>query len=179
MEKLLQTPSQTVGPYFAYGLTPKQYGYDHTNIITSTMVSEEAEGERISISGRVLDGKGEVIPDAMIEFWQPDIKAFGRMGTGTDPHNRFIFNTLKPQTFDGQAPHIVVIVFMRGLLVHAYSRLYFSDEIAANQNDAVLNSVPEERRSTLVAQRHEKGGVITYTWDIKMQGDGETVFFDV
>lgn len=179
MSELLQTPSQTVGPYFAYGLVPKQYGYNFTNILTGDMVAEDKAGEHIQIVGQVLDGAGTPIPDAMIEFWQPDIQAIGRFGTGTEAKSRFIFNTIKPQSFEGQAPHICVIVLMRGLLVHAFTRVYFSDEIAANQNDDVLQSVPEDRRATLIAQRSELGGKTTYTFNINMQGANETVFFDI
>ena len=132
----LQTPSQTVGPYFAYGLTAAQYGYDFDQIANDVLVEDDVPGDRIHIVGRVFDGKNEVIPDAMIEVWQPDIKAFGRIGTGTDSKNRFHFETIKPQGQDGQAPHLVLIVLMRGLLVHAYTRIYFSDEAATNAQDA-------------------------------------------
>lgn len=175
----LQTPSQTVGPYFAYGLTAAQYGYDFDQIANDVLVADDVPGDRIHIVGRVFDGKNEVIPDAMIEVWQPDIKAFGRMGTGTDPKNRFHFETVKPQSVDGQAPHLVVIVLMRGLLVHAYTRIYFSDEVAKNAQDAVLNSVPAERRDTLIAQKQIVNGRTEYHFDIRMQGELETVFFDV
>jgi protocatechuate 3,4-dioxygenase, alpha subunit len=179
MSALLQTPSQTVGPFFAYGLIPKQYGYNHTNIMSGDMVAEDRSGEHIQIVGQLLDGAGVPIPDAMIEFWQSDIQAFGRFGTGTDAQKRFIFNTVKPQSVEGDAPHISVIILMRGLLVHAYTRVYFSDEMAANQNDEVLQSVPEDRRETLIAKRGELSGKTVYTFNIVMQGDNETVFFDV
>ncbi len=179
MSELLQTPSQTVGPFFAYSLTPEPYNYDFKSIITGDMVSEDKAGNHIQIVGQVIDGQGEHISDAMIEFWQPDIKAIGRVGTGTDAKNRFVFNTIKPQSIDGQAPHICVIVLMRGLLVHAYTRLYFSDERTANQTDEVLQSVPEDRRETLIAQHGERRGKTVYTFNIIMQGDNETVFFDV
>jgi protocatechuate 3,4-dioxygenase, alpha subunit len=189
-----QTPSQTVGPFFAYGLTPEQYAYPFASIATGHMADEAAGGERIRIIGQVLDGEGVPIDDALIEIWQADAQGrypaarepgsnrmfsgFGRQGTGTDPENRFVFETVKPGPVDGeQAPHISVIVFMRGLLSHAYTRMYFSDEAQANARDPVLNSVPQERRSTLVAQRQEDGP--TYRFDIRMQGEGETVFFDV
>ncbi|AEE52830.1 protocatechuate 3,4-dioxygenase subunit alpha [Haliscomenobacter hydrossis] len=175
----LQTPSQTVGPYFAYGLTAAQYLYDFDQIANDVLVGDDTPGERIHIVGRVFDGENNLIPDAMIEVWQPDIKAFGRMGTGTDPKNRFLFETVKPQSMDGQAPHLALIVLMRGLLVHAYTRIYFSDEAATNAQDAVLNSVPRERRHTLIAQRHEMNGRTEYHFDIYMQGEVETVFFDV
>lgn len=179
MQNLPQTPSQTVGPYFAYGLTAEQYRYDFNQIAGSDMAPEDAGGEHINILGRVLDGQGVPIPDAMIELWQPDRKAFGRCGTGTDPQHRFEFRTVRPQSADGQAPHLVVIVFMRGLLSHAYTRLYLSDEAAANAADEVLNTVPAERRATLVAQRREARGRIEYHFDIRMQGSEETVFFDL
>lgn len=188
-----QTPSQTVGPYFAYGLTARQYNYPHTSIADGSMAGEDVEGERIRVEGRVLDGDGMPIPDAMIEIWQADSQGrfahpadprnsnagftgFGRFGTGTDPKNRFIFDTIKPGSVtSGEAPHLNVIVFMRGLLTHVYTRIYFADEDAANAVDPVLSSVPEDRRGTLVAARHGN----TYRLDIRMQGDDETVFFDV
>ena len=187
-----QTPSQTVGPYFAYGLTARQYGYPHSSIAEGTMAGEDAEGERIRVEGRVLDGDGATIPDAMIEIWQADAQGrfahpadprnsntgfsgFGRCGTGTDPQHRFIFDTVKPGAAgEGEAPHLNVIVFMRGLLTHVYTRIYFEDE-PANATDPVLSAVPQDRRDTLIAVRTGT----TYRLDIHMQGDQETVFFDV
>jgi protocatechuate 3,4-dioxygenase alpha subunit len=192
-----QTPSQTVGPYFAYGLTPEQYGYPLKSIAGADLVSEDDDGERIRIEGRVFDGAGEIVPDAMIEIWQADaqgryahagdprgsntqFKGFGRVGTGTDPHLRFFFRTLKPGAVDGeQAPHVNVIVFMRGLLTHVYTRIYFDDEADANARDRVLASVPEDRRETLIARREATPDGTVYRFDIRMQGERETVFFDV
>jgi protocatechuate 3,4-dioxygenase, alpha subunit len=192
-----QTPSQTVGPYFAYGLTAPQYGYPFTGLASDQVADELVVGERIRIVGRVIDGAGEPIPDAMIEIWQADsegryahpndgrasnqrFRGFGRFGTGTDAKCRFIFNTIKPGSVRGvQAPHINLIVFMRGMLTHAYTRLYFSDEAAANARDPVLQSVPAERRDTLIATRSDNNGAVVYRFDIRMQGDNETVFFDV
>lgn len=191
-----QTPSQTVGPYFAYGLTAAQYGYDFDQPFDARVALDGAKGERIRLEGRVIDGDGNPINDALVEISQPDgegrypqtpaqarelgFRAFGRAGTGTDALNRFVFHTVKPGAeAPGEAPHINVIVLMRGLLLHAFTRVYFSDEAAANAEDAVLQSVPAERRHTLVAQHSEKGGLVTYTFDIHMQGDKETVFFDV
>ena len=194
---LKQTPSQTVGPYFAYGLTPEQYGYDFSSIADGDLTTAETQGERIRIEGRVFDGAGEPVNDAMIEIWQADARGryahpaderssnetfsgFGRTGTGTDPENRFIFRTIKPRApGDGEAPHINVIVFMRGILSHAFTRLYFPDETEANAGDAVLNAVPADRRDTLVAEREDRSGETVYRFDIHMQGDRETVFFDV
>jgi protocatechuate 3,4-dioxygenase alpha subunit len=188
-----QTPSQTIGPYFAYGLTPKQYGYNFTDLAGSQMVDEKTRGERIRITGHILDGDGLPVSDAMIEVWQADaagnypddsrmdgFTGFGRVGTGTDPHNRFWFNTVKPGSMpDGQAPHLNVMVFMRGLLSHLYTRIYFSDEEALNAGDAVLASVDETRRQTLIASREDTPGGTVYHFDIHMQGASETVFFDV
>jgi len=191
-----QTPSQTVGPYFAYGLTASQYGYDFDQPFDATLVLDHAEGERIRLEGRVFDGDGNAIADAMIEISQPDgngafpesvddvqargFRAFGRVGTGTDPQHRFQFHTVKPgAAMSGEAPHIDVIVSMRGLLLHAFTRIHFSDEVEANALDPVLNSVPAARRDTLIAQRTEHGGQVIYRFDIRMQGPDETVFFDV
>ncbi|MBG9389504.1 protocatechuate 3,4-dioxygenase subunit alpha [Caenimonas sp. DR4.4] len=190
------TPSQTVGPFFAYGLTARQYGYDFGQPFDDVVALPEAPGQHIVLEGRVLDGDGQPIMDAMVEISQADsagrypaaiadvkasgFRAFGRMGTGTDPELRFRFRTVKPGAEGpGQAPHINVIVLMRGLLLHAFTRVYFSDEAQANASDAALQSVPAERRSTLIAQRQDKGGVPVYTFDIHMQGAQETVFFDV
>jgi protocatechuate 3,4-dioxygenase alpha subunit len=182
-----QTPSQTVGPFFAFALTPEQYGYPFASIVSGRLADETTDGERIRIVGQVLDGEGTPINDAMVEIWQADAQGryaaptgftgFGRQGTGTDPQNRFIFDTVKPGRVDAeQAPHISVIVFMRGILTHAYTRIYFSDEAQANARDPVLNSVPEARRATLIAERDADG---LYRFDIHMQGEDETVFFDV
>lgn len=191
-----QTPSQTVGPYFAYGLTATQYGYDFNQPFDAVLALDGARGERIQLVGQVIDGDGNPINDALVEISQPDgtgeypqsvenareigFRAFGRVGTGTDAQNRFVFHTVKPGAeAAGEAPHINVIVLMRGMLLHAFTRVYFSDEAEANAKDAVLGSVPAERRNTLIAQRSESGGAVTYRFDIRMQGAAETVFFDV
>jgi protocatechuate 3,4-dioxygenase alpha subunit len=182
-----QTPSQTVGPYFAYGLTAQQYHYPNSQIADGTLASEGAAG-RIRIVGRVLDGAGAPIPDAMIEIWQadsagrygaPGFSGFGRQGTGTDAEGRFVFDTIKPGAAAGCAPFVTLVVFMRGLLSHVYTRLYFSDEPAANAADRTLATVPPERRNTLVARRDEAEPGALYRFDIHMQGEDETVFFDL
>jgi protocatechuate 3,4-dioxygenase alpha subunit len=191
-----QTPSQTVGPYFAYGLTATQYGYDFDQPFDAVLALDKAAGQRIRLEGRVIDGDGNPINDALVEISQPDgegrypqtpdearaigFRAFGRVGTGTGEGNRFVFHTVKPGAqAPGEAPHINVIVLMRGLLLHAFTRVYFSDEAEANAKDAVLASVPAERRHTLIAERVEHGGAVTYRFDIRMQGADETAFFDV
>jgi protocatechuate 3,4-dioxygenase, alpha subunit len=196
MTKRRQTPSQTVGPFFAFGLTPEQYGYEFASIADGGLVEGDTPGQRIRIEGRVFDGNGNVIPDAMIEIWQADeqgryahpadargsnvgFKGFGRVGTGTDEQSRFIFDTIKPGSVDGQqAPHINVVAFMRGLPLHAFTRIYFSDEAAANARDPVLATVPAERRQTLIATRDASAASAVYRFDIHMQGAEETVFFD-
>ena len=195
-QRLPQTPSQTVGPYFAYGLTPRQYFYDHGSAYTPVLAEPHAEGEHIRLVGRVLDGGGQPINDAMIEICQLDaqgreitseaearergFRGFGRCGTGTDAQHRFVFETVKPGAGGaGDAPHIDVIVLMRGMLSHAFTRVYFEDEAAANAEDRVLQAVPAERRATLVAQRVAVPGGVEYRFDIHMQGDRETVFFDL
>jgi len=191
-----QTPSQTVGPYFAYGLTAEQYGYDFDSIAGGQLADESVEGDRIRIVGRVLDGMGAAVDDAMIEIWQADaqgryahpadprgsnaaFRGFGRLGTGTDPQNRFIFDTVKPGSVEGQAPHITLCVMARGMLSHAFTRIYFSDEAEANAADAVLASVPDKRRDTLIAKRDETQAGVVYRFDVYLQGDTETVFFDL
>lgn len=194
-----QTPSQTVGPFFAYGLTPQQYGYEFADLAGGDLLADSPDenGTRIEIIGQVYDGEGERVSDAMIEIWQADgqgryahpkdprqsntgFKGFGRFGTGTEADNSFRFSTIKPGSVDGeQAPHINVIVFARGMLSHAYTRIYFADEQAANDRDSVLLTVPEARRTTLIAAVDKAAGPNTYRFDIHLQGDGETVFFDV
>jgi protocatechuate 3,4-dioxygenase alpha subunit len=200
MKNLPQTPSQTVGPFFAYSLTAEQYGYDFNSIIDNSLVGNtdflnDDPAQRIYITGRVFDGAGNTISDAIIELWQPNtdgtyrntpiqgkndgFSGFGRMGTGTHDDHRFTFTTVKPAATNGEAPHINVIVFMRGLLLHLYTRLYFSDEKAANAKDDLLKSIPKDRRNTLIANKVVKNGRIIYEFDIRMQGEGETVFLDI
>ncbi len=170
-----QTPSQTVGPYFAYGLTPEQYGYNFKSWVNNNMCSPSDRDEPVVIYGKVYDGNGNTINDAMIELWQNDgeKKLFGRYGTGTDKDNQFIFKTIKPKSVNGNAPFINVILFMRGQLLHSYTRIYFSDEVELNSNDEVLKTISEKRRNSLIAQKTTKG----YEFNIHMQGNDETVFF--
>jgi protocatechuate 3,4-dioxygenase alpha subunit len=169
-----QTPSQTVGPYFAYGLTPEQYLYDFKNLANNQLVSSIDNPNSIQISGKIFDGEGVVIPDAMIEIWDAGHQLFGRFGTGTDAQNRFVFSVLKPESNNGQAPYLSVILFMRGQLIHLYTRIYFSDEVL-NVQDEVLNSIASERRNTLIAQKTKAG----YEFNMYMQGEKETVFFEI
>jgi protocatechuate 3,4-dioxygenase alpha subunit len=192
---LPQTPSQTVGPFFAYGLVPTQYGYPFRSLVGARLVDADTPGLRITVTGRVLDGDGAPIPDALVEIWQADaegryahpadgrptnrrFEGFGRCGTGTDPEHRFMFETIKPGVaVPGAAPHLNLILLMRGLLSHLYTRIYFADEVVANAADPVLASVPEARRKTLIAARQSAPSGIIYDLDIHMQGPDETVFF--
>lgn len=191
------TPSQTVGPYFAYGLTPGSK-YEWNDAFSNDLVTPDVTGDRIRIAGQVFDGDGAVVPDAMLEIWQADaqgrfadpqdkralpnatFKGFGRCGTSAK--GEFAFETIKPGVVpdpDGklQAPHVLLAVFARGMLLHLYTRIYFDDETEKNAADPILALVPAERRATLIAKR-EAGGA-TYRFDIHLQGDDETVFFDV
>jgi protocatechuate 3,4-dioxygenase alpha subunit len=191
-----QTASQTIGPYFSYGLTPEEYG--RAGICGNVLAGADTKGEAIKIEGRVLDGEGNPVNDAMIEIWQANaggrynhpvdtsadieldhtFSGFGRCAT--DPDGRFWFDTVKPGAVPGpgntlQAPHISIILMARGMLLHTFTRLYFSDEESANASDTVLDSVEASRRPTLVAVR---GDGPTYRFDIHLQGEDETVFFE-
>ncbi|MCA1401971.1 protocatechuate 3,4-dioxygenase subunit alpha [Bradyrhizobium sp. BRP56] len=191
------TPSQTVGPYFKYGLTPNGE-YEWNDAFTNNLLTPDVSGERIRVEGKVYDGDGAVIPDCMLEIWQADaqgrfsdpqdaralpnssFKGFGRCGT--DKSGAYAFDTIKPGVVpdaDGkpQAPHILLAVFARGMLLHLYTRIYFDDE-AGNAGDSTLALVPAERRATLIARRNAGAGNV-YTFDVHLQGDNETVFFDV
>ena len=196
MSQLLQTPSQTVGPFFAYGLTPNQYGYDFKSLFTPVLAQPQARGEHIQITGQVIDGAGNTMHDAMVEISQADgdgklarsaaevaasgFSGFGRCGTGTFAKHHYVFDTVKPGAVAaGQAPYVTVCVTARGMLVHNFTRIYFDDETAANAQDSVLASVPAERRATLIAKREVTGDGVAYRFDIRMQGDDETVFFDL
>jgi protocatechuate 3,4-dioxygenase, alpha subunit len=174
------TPSQTIGPYFAIGLD-----WPGAN----RLIAGAVPGTPIVIEGCVFDGDGRPVPDALIEIWQADAQglyhgtandAFRGAGrTAVADDGSFRFETIKPGAVaDGavvQAPHINVLVFARGLLVHLHTRIYFADEAAANAVDPVLACVPQARRATVIAAQH--GDV--HRFDIRLQGVGETVFFDV
>lgn len=191
------TPSQTVGPYFAYGLTPGK-AYEWNDAFSNDLVTPDVSGDRIRVTGQVFDGDGALVPDAMLEIWQADaqgrfadpqdkralpnatFKGFGRCGTTAK--GEFTFDTIKPGSVpdpDGkpQAPHILLAVFARGMLLHLYTRIYFDDEAANNAADPVLALVPADRRATLIAKRDANGAA--YRFDVRLQGDNETVFFDV
>jgi protocatechuate 3,4-dioxygenase alpha subunit len=185
-----QTPSQTVGPYLRIV----------SDLMNRHHIAEAgAEGTHIRIEGQVVDGNHAPVPDALVEVWQanaagrydhpddthdkpldPACKGWGR--APTDSEGRFWFETVKPGPVPGrgnvlQAPHLNLTIFARGMLLHAYTRLYFADETAANEVDPVLNAVPPARRGTLVARR-DAGNPPVYHLRIVLQGEDETVFFD-
>ena len=188
-------PSQTVGPFFRDCLLRE-------DARRNVLVEPETAGERIRIEGRVLDGDGMPVPDALVEIWQantygryrhaadrretapldPHFVGFGR--SGTDESGTFWFETVKPGRvpFDEhrmQAPHVCVMVFARGLLNHLATRLYFADEPII-EADPVLQRVPAERRLTLLARREPADGEqAVYRYDIILQGAGETAFFNL
>ena len=185
---LLTTPSQTVGPYLRIGFTA---------LAVDAIAPSGAAGEHLTIEGRVVDGDGKPVSDAVLEIWQADasgkyahgqdasasgagrFRGFGRILT--DAEGAFRFTTVKPGAVPGpngatQAPHLVVTVFMRGLLKQLLTRIYFPDD-PGNAGDPILLLVPADRRATLVAKRSPKAKA-TLQWNLVVQGENETVFFD-
>jgi len=184
---LYASGSQTVGPYLHIGLNW---------LTTRDIAGKGVAGERVAIQGRLLDGNGNGVNDGLIEIWQANAagkyahpedrqkkplekgwRGFGRIPT--DATGGFGFRTIKPGRVPGpegtlQAPHLVVAVFMRGLLKHLATRIYFPDEAAANAEDPVLRLVPAARRATLIPRKKGKA----LEWNIVLQGKGETAFFD-
>jgi protocatechuate 3,4-dioxygenase alpha subunit len=189
------TPAQTVGPFFAYALTPHEYRA--SEMFSRNLVTPDAAGRPIRIEGYVIDGDGEPIVDAMIEIWQADEDGYfagtaAPPGTNTaftgfgrsdlDSNGFYTFRTVKPGQVPGpsgsmQAPHINMTIFARGLLKHLFTRIYFEGE-AANATDPILALVPEDRRPTLIATRREREEEAVYTFNIRLQGERETVFFE-
>lgn len=186
---LYTTGSQTVGPFFRIGLAP---------LFIHVVAGPEVPGEHVTIRGHVLDGAGAPVPDAVLETWQADAAGNyvnaedtepaslpqGFMGFGrvpTDDQGQFTLTTIKPGRVPGpgdslQAPHLVVLVFMRGLLRHLVTRMYFPGE-PSNETDPILRLLPPERWPTLIATpSREEANVLM--WNVVMQGENETVFFD-
>ncbi len=194
VDYLPETPSQTAGPYVHIGTLPAVAGLDvRADETLSVLAGPETTGERIRIEGVVLDGSGHPVKDAMLEIWQADAEgrhgtpAFSGWGrTAADfTTGEWAFDTVKPGALpwrDGrpQAPHVSILIFARGINIHLHTRMYFADHADANAADPVLKSIEQTgRRATLVAERTVKAGTPTYRFDIRLQGDGETVFFDM
>lgn len=201
---LKESPSQTAGPYVHIGATPNWV--EITGVweedLGLVLVGPETKGERIIVKGRVFDGTGAIVKDALIEIWQadaeglynspqekrgkadPNFTGWGRQPTdGTT--GEFKFETIKPGRVpykDGRlmAPHITVWIVARGINIGLHTRLYFGDEEVANAECPVLARIEnKERLQTLIAFRSVENGLPTYTFDIRLQGEKETVFFDI
>jgi protocatechuate 3,4-dioxygenase, alpha subunit len=203
---LRETPSQTAGPYVHIGLIPHQAGFDiFERNFSNVLVGPETKGERIRIEGRIFDGIGAPTRDILVEIWQanaagrydhpadrqddkpldPHFRGWGRTGTDFET-GLYAFETVKPGPVAGRrghrpmAPHVNVWLAARGINIGLATRMYFSDEAEANAADPVLNIIEQPiRRETLIAERSERGGEVVYTFDIHLQGERETVFFDV
>lgn len=184
------TTSQTVGPFFSIGFSW---------LYRDNLAGPDVSGERVEIAGRILDGDGKVVPDGIVEIWQanalgkyahPDdpqektvesgFSGYGRVPT--DDEGRFRFTTIKPGRVPGpdgklQAPHLAVSVFTRGLLRRLVTRIYFPDELS-NAEDFALSLVDPIRRETLIAKKMT-GAAGALEWNVVLQGQGETVFFDI
>ncbi|SNS30158.1 protocatechuate 3,4-dioxygenase alpha subunit [Noviherbaspirillum humi] len=201
---LKETASQTAGPYVHIGLAPKQAGFDiFENNFGNVLTTSQTKGERIVIQGRVIDGSGTPVRDALIEIWQanaagkynhpadrqekdldPTFRGWGRGCTDFET-GTYTFETIKPGQVMGRngrvmAPHVNFWIVARGINIGLNTRMYFSDETDANSKDPVLNLIEwEVRRKTLLAERIEEKGQVIYRFDIVLQGQNETVFFDV
>jgi len=201
---LKESPSQTAGPYIHIGATPNWV--EITGVwdedLGLVLVGPETKGERILVKGRIFDGSGHPIKDALVEIWQADADGLynspeekrGKadphfVGWGRQPTDgstgEYRFETIKPGRVpykDGRlmAPHITVWIVARGINIGLHTRLYFGDEAAANAECPVLARIEHKvRLATLIAARGEENGMPTYTFDIHLQGDKETVFFDI
>ncbi|WP_342247237.1 protocatechuate 3,4-dioxygenase subunit alpha [Pseudomonas sp. OTU5201] len=198
IELLPETPSQTAGPYVHIGLALDAAGNPtRDQEIWSQMAKADAPGQHILLLGNVYDGNGHLVRDSFLEFWQANhegvydsafdlekpFNCFGRTATTFDA-GEWTLHTVKPGVVKNaagvpMAPHINVSLFARGINIHLQTRLYFDDESAANAADPVLNLIEQpQRRETLVARRCEVDGKLAYRFDIRIQGEGETVFFD-
>jgi len=202
---LRETASQTAGPYVHIGLAPQAAGFDiFEHNFGSVLATRDTRGERIRVEGIVYDGSGTPLRDVLIECWQANAEgkynhpADRQPGKSVDANFRgwgrtcsdfetglYTFDTIKPGSVTGRtgrpmAPHLNLWIVARGINIGLNTRMYFSDETEANAKDPVLNLVEwEVRRKTLIAQRQNRDGRIVYRFDIRLQGEDETVFFDV
>ncbi|SCZ75484.1 MULTISPECIES: protocatechuate 3,4-dioxygenase subunit alpha [unclassified Pseudomonas] len=198
VQLLPETPSQTAGPYVHIGLALAAAGNPpRPEEIWNQMAKADAPGERILLIGHVYDGNGHLVRDSFLEFWQADhagvydpvfdtekpFNCFGRTATTFDA-GEWTLNTVKPGVVNNaagvpMAPHINLSLFARGINIHLHTRLYFADEPEANAQCPVLNLIEQpQRRETLLAHSCEVNGQRAYRFDIRIQGEGETVFFD-
>lgn len=192
--KQKETPSQTAGPFLHIGMVPTAAGRGMEKMADPTLLSEpNSMGERIRIEGEIVDGTGAMVKDALVEIWQADTSGrydgnsfHGWARSVTDfSTGRFFFETVKPGVtpfHDGrpQAPHILLSIFARGINLHLQTRMYFSDEASANATDPILQMLGEsDLVATLIGQRDDGGDMPVYRFRICLQGDHETVFFDV
>ncbi|WP_271412133.1 protocatechuate 3,4-dioxygenase subunit alpha [Pseudomonas sp. Q1-7] len=198
IELLPETPSQTAGPYVHIGLALEAAGNPtRDQEIWNRMARADAPGEHILLIGHVYDGNGHLVRDSFLEFWQANhegvydsdfdlekpFNGFGRTATTFDA-GEWTLHTVKPGVVKNaagvpMAPHINLSLFARGINIHLQTRIYFEDEAAANAADPVLNLIEQpQRRETLVARCCEVDGKRAYRFDIRLQGEGETVFFD-
>lgn len=201
---LKETPSQTAGPYVHIGLAPGAAGFDiYQQELGHDIAGPNAQGERIRIQGLVIDGIGSPVKDVLLEVWQANaqgiyahpehagqvedgFRGWGRVITDFET-GEWAFDTMKPGPVMGRdgkmmAPHINLWIVARGINVGLNTRLYFSDEAAANATDPIINLIEwERRRATLIANRGDVDGdgLPIYRFDINLQGDDETVFFDI
>lgn len=198
IQLLPETPSQTAGPYVHIGLAVAAAGNPVRELeIWNELAKPEAQGEHILLIGQVFDGMGHLVRDSFLEFWQADhagvyhtefdpersFNSFGRTATTFD-EGEWSVKTLKPGQVKNRAgvmmaPHVNLILFARGINIHLHTRIYFDDEAEANAKDPVLMGIEwAQRRDTLVASRCEVDGKSAYRFDVRLQGEGETVFFD-
>jgi protocatechuate 3,4-dioxygenase alpha subunit len=205
LHRLKESPSQTAGPYIHIGATPNHAGiemYGNTGDLGRSLVGAGAKGEPIIIKGHVIDGGGAVLKDALVEIWQADSAGLYNSpeekrgeadpaftGWGRQPTDGatglYRFETIKPGRVpfvDGRpmAPHVTFWIVARGINLGLHTRMYFADEEAANAECPVLARIEQSSRvATLLATRGEENGKTAYTFDIRLQGEQETVFFDI
>ena len=192
MAILKETPSQTAGPFVHIGTLPAMAGLRSQRVPQNMLVDAGASGQRIRIEGQVFDGAGGLVKDAIVEIWQADSNGqfggntffgWGRAATDFDT-GLYVFETLKPGSthfHDGrpQAPHVSFAIFARGINIHLQTRMYFPDEAQANSSDPALRLVGAPGLiATLVARKERDTPLPTYRFDIRLQGENETVFFD-
>ena len=202
---LAETASQTAGPYVHIGLAPQAAGFNiFEKNFSHVLTNSHTQGERIIVEGRVFDGSGTPVRDVLLEVWQAnaagrynhpadqqtdkklddDSRGWGRTCSDFDS-GVWRFDTIKPGAVTGRdgrmmAPHLNLWIVARGINIGLNTRMYFSDEQAANETDPVLNLIEwEVRRKTLIGKREQRGDEVVYTFDVYLQGDRETVFFDL